>query len=421
MNRRYFVISALTVSVQYYDYQLFGFLAAKVAPYFFPDDQNIIQLLNTYLVLALAMAVKPIGSIVLGKIGDRDGRPASFRLSLIGTAISSIILFASPSFSQVGYLAIFLLLIARMLVCACVTSGSDGVRIYIYENIEKHRQCYGIGLTALFTQSGTLIAALAALVTTLEIMPEYLWKYAFLFGACMSFLVLYMMAKIDMKEGSRDQFIQEKKDRKIDELHNTSFKRIISNNFSLFITCIFLAGAMGSTNQFILIFFGTYNFEILETIHKSEMKMYIVAAIFIYMIFSVISGIIADKYGKFQTVFLGAICCIVLTILQMKVISRGEVSCLLYLLLAANMPFITMPGAAIYKKAIPIAIRYRLFSLSHAIGSIFISAPTAYISTLIYHKTLLSWAPFCYFITTLLVISLTLLLLKNHIKNMDFE
>lgn len=401
--------------VQYYDYQLFGFLAAKVAPYFFPSDENIIQLLNTYLLLALAMAVKPIGSIILGKIGDRDGRPASFRLSLIGTGVASLILFACPSFNQIGYLAILLLLIARMLICACVTSGSDGVRIFIYENIEKHRQCYGVGMTALFTQAGALMAALVALLVTLDSVPEYLWKFSFLLGACMSFAVLFLMAKIGMKEGAKDKFIKDSNNKESGKFKDLSLKDIVKDNISLFITCIFLAGAMGSTNQFILIFFGTYNFEILGTIDKSAMKMYIVAAIIIYMIFSIISGIIADRYSKFGSIFCGAIFCIVLSILQMKVVASGEVSRVLYLLLAVGLPFITMPGAAIYKEAIPISIRYRLFSLSHSIGSIFISAPTAYLSTLIYHKTLLSWAPFCYFIGTLLVISFTLLLLRARI------
>ena len=50
------------------------------------------------------------------------------------------------------------------------------------------------------------------------------------------------------------------------------------------------------------------------------------------------------------------------------------------------MPFITMPAAAIFKQSIPIAIRYRLFALSHSIGSVVISAPTAFLSTFIYHK-----------------------------------
>lgn len=419
MNKKFFIISALTVYVQYYDYQIFGFLAAKIAPYFFPSDENIVQLLNTYLILALAMIAKPVGSIILGEIGDRKGRPVSFRLSLIGTAIASIILFVCPSYNQIGFLAIFFLLIARMLVCSCVTSGSDGVRIFIYENIEQYRQCYGVGMTALFTQAGTLMAALVAFLVTLDVVPEYLWKFSFLLGAIMSLVVLYMMAKIGIKEDSENQFIKDRKNDISDYSRNLSIRELVKNNLSLFITCVFLAGALGSTNQFIWIFFGTYSFEILGVIGKSEMKIYIVLAIIMYMIFSVMSGIVADKYGRLKTTFVGSIFCMVAVIMQMNVIASGQISMALYLLVAIGMPFVTIPGAVIYKESIPIAVRYRLFSLSHSIGSILISAPTAYISTLVYHKTLLNWAPFCYFITILFVISLALILLRRRIYNMQ--
>ena len=129
MTKTNFIISVLTVFVQYYDYHLFGFMAANISTYFFPADEVIIQLLNTYLIMSIAMLAKPIGSIVLGKIGDLKGRSNSFKISLIGTAIASFVLFATPSYQQIGWLACASLLICRMAICTFVTGGSDGVRI----------------------------------------------------------------------------------------------------------------------------------------------------------------------------------------------------------------------------------------------------------------------------------------------------
>ena len=67
------------------------------------------------------------------------------------------------------------------------------------------------------------------------------------------------------------------------EFKNSSTKNIIYANWKLFLLCILLAGGVGSTNQFIIIFFGTYNFEILETIDRSSMQSYITIAIVFYM------------------------------------------------------------------------------------------------------------------------------------------
>ena len=53
----------------YYDYHLFGFMAANIAANFFPADEVVTQLLNTYLLMAVAMIAKPLGAIIFGKMG----------------------------------------------------------------------------------------------------------------------------------------------------------------------------------------------------------------------------------------------------------------------------------------------------------------------------------------------------------------
>ena len=88
----------------------------------------------------------------------------------------------------------------------------------------------------------------------------------------------------------------------------------------------------------------------------------------------------------------------------------------LFITIAAVMPFITMSSAAILKQSIPVAIRYRLFSLSHAIGSVILSAPTAFLSTLLYHETGITWLPVCYFMVMILLISFSLYHLNKHTK-----
>ncbi len=408
MTKKSFAISVLTVFIQYYDYHLFGFLAANIASHFFPADEAITQLINTYFVMAIAMIAKPIGAIVFGKIGDLKGRSNSFRISLIGTASASMILFATPSYESVGLLSCFLLLICRMTICALVTSGSDGVRIYIYEHIPKSKQCLGIGITTLFTLAGSLTASLSAWFFTLNHFPEYSWRFAFLLGGIMGIFVIIAMKITGFKDTT-----EIKDDINFEEFKNASTKNIVYKNWKLFLLCILLAGGIGSTNQFIIIFFGTYNFEILETIDRSSMQSYITIAIVFYMIFGIISGYFADKFNRYRITLLGSISVIICSTILMLKLNNLVLSPFTYIAITASLPFITMPAAAILKQSIPKSIRYRLFSLSHAIGSVFISAPTALLSTFIYKKTNLAWLPICYFITTILVISFALYFLNK--------
>lgn len=400
MNKRSFFISVFTVFVQYYDYHLYGFLAAKISLHFFPADDVVKRMLSTYLIMALAMIAKPIGSVLLGRIGDERGRSVSFSISLCGTALGSLILFLTPSFSSVGYAAILLLLAGRMLICASASSGSDGVRIFIYENVTKSRQCFGVGVTSVFTQAGTLLGALAAFATTLDALPEYAWKFSFLFGTIMASLLLLLLRLIEIDEDAL------KAKRQMTEFRELSIKTAIMSNLKLFITCIFLAGAIGGTNQFIIIFFGTYCFEILQIVDRSLMKTYIAVAILVYMMFSIVAGFIADRIIRIKVVYFGVIGALIMSALLAASLSsaRASFSPALYFGITFFLPFITMPGAAIYKEAIPIEIRYRLFSLSHAIGSIFISAPTAFLSTLFFDLTDSPAAPIGYFISIIIII-----------------
>ena len=413
MTRKSFIISFLTVFIQYYDYHLYGFLAANIASHFFPADEAITQLINTYFIMAIAMIAKPIGAIVFGKIGDLKGRSNSFKISLIGTALASIILYATPSYESIGLVACFLLLICRMVMCALVTSGSDGVRIYIYEHISKSKQCLGIGITAFFTLAGSLIASLSAWFFTLNHFSKYSWKFAFLLGGIMGILVIIAMKITNFKDEAKI-----KDDINFEEFKNLSIIKIIYSNWKLFLLCILLAGGIGSTNQFIIIFFGTYNFEILETIDRSLMQTYITIAIMFYMIFSIVSGYFADKFNKYYITILGSSLVIICSLILMLSLADFVLNPFAYIAIAASLPFVNMPAAAILKQSIPKSIRYRLFSLSHAIGSVFISAPTALLSTFLYKKTNLSWIPICYFIAIILMISFALYYLnKRAIKD----
>jgi MFS family permease len=414
LNKKTFAISALIVFVQYYDYHLFGFLAANIASHFFPKDDIVIQLLNIYFLMSVAMIAKPLGAIIFGRLGDLNGRSNSFIISLSGTSIASFILFITPSNELIGLFSVLIVLLCRMVISALVSSGSDGVRIFIFEHIKSSRQCFGISITTIFTLLGSLVASLSATAFSSGYLQNYNWKFSFLLASVFGFIVIIIMKitgfKDEMKISNQPKF---------EKFKDLSIYEILKTNKSLFALCILLIGAIGSTNQFILIFFGTYNFQVLKTVEKAQMQKYISISIVIYMVFSIVAAIVADKFVKYKTTLIASFVLLIVSFFQCYYLSKLEVSTVLLFLTSATLPFITMPGVVILKQSIPISIRYRLFSLSHAIGSIIISAPTAFISTFIYHQTNISWLPICYFIVTILVISFALYKLNQRILFSD--
>jgi MFS family permease len=135
------------------------------------------------------------------------------------------------------------------------------------------------------------------------------------------------------------------------------------------------------------------------------MQLYTSVAIILYMIFAIIGGMAADFFGRKIVTSIAFVVLFAITVMMIVTIAHGESSPALFFASNIALPFFTMPALAFLKQSIPIVIRYRIFSLAHAIGSICISAPTAFFSTLMYHKTKLAWLPITYFLTTIVMIA----------------
>ena len=160
MTKKSFLIAAFGALSQYYDHHLFGFLAAAISKSFTPATDPVVALLNTYFIMAIAVCAKPVVAFFLGRIGDIYGRSATLKISLIGTSLASILISITPGYHYIGIIAALILLIARMIIVALVSSGTDGVRLYVYEHIGKTRQCFGNGLVTCSALAGSFVASM---------------------------------------------------------------------------------------------------------------------------------------------------------------------------------------------------------------------------------------------------------------------
>lgn len=399
MTKRVFFLSVFGLIVQYYDHHLFGLLAATLSTHFIPAGDPVIQLLNTYFIMAIAVIAKPIGAFVLGRIGDVYGRSATFTISLLGASAASLVISIIPGYKHIGVMSALILLIAKMGSVAVISSGTDGVRLFIYEQIGKERQCLGTGLAVSSTLIGTLIASLSAWFFTLEAMPSYSWRFAFLLGSLMGLSML--LVRRHFKVGEND-FVKDVPD--YDAFKDKSTLTIIRKNFKLFIIGMLVAGSISSTNHFYILFFGTYNFDVLHSLSRSTMQFYTSIGITLYIIFAIVGGVIADYFGRRLVASIAFAILIAITIAMMVTMSSGHMKPLLYFANMSVLPFFIMPTMALLKQSIPVVIRYRIFSLAHAVGSIAIGTPTAFLSLLMFRKTGLAWLPVCYFLATIMII-----------------
>jgi MHS family proline/betaine transporter-like MFS transporter len=398
MNKQSFIITGLSSIVQYYDYHLFGFLAASIAKNFFPANNQATNLINTYLIMFIAVLAKPLGSVILGRIGDIFGRQKTIDISIFFLAVASLVISILPTFNTIGVASCLLLLIARMCIAAFASSGSDGARLYIYEKTNNKRKNFSSGLSTLFSLTGSFSASISAWFFTLNSMPEYFWRFAFLLGS-VSGVVLIFLRKVYIDK-NEDALLQQEDN--YDTYKKMPLLKIIKQHFWLLFLCTIIAGGIGGVYQFNFIFLAAYNAEILQVIDLSSMQFYRSIGIIAYIIFSIISGILADKIGPRTVATVAATILIALSIFNCYLINNGKFFIEVYLLNSACLPLLNIPSLTLIKGAIPKVIRYRLFSLSHSLGSIAISGPMSLIATKIYQWSAIKCLPLFYFMAIVL-------------------
>ena len=89
--RKVIAASAIGNFVEWFDFAVYGFLAVTIASLFFPPGNPTLALLQTFAVFAVSFALRPLGGIVFGALGDRLGRKRILSLTILLMAGSTTV------------------------------------------------------------------------------------------------------------------------------------------------------------------------------------------------------------------------------------------------------------------------------------------------------------------------------------------
>ena len=190
--------------IEWYDFALYGYLAPVLSLLFFPNDNEIISLLETYGVFAAGFIMRPIGAVIFGYIGDRISRRTELFLSVILMAIPTFLLGTLPTYAQIGIIAPILLILLRLVQGLSVGGEFTGSVTYVAETAPQHRR----GFTASFVNVGSMTGLLLGLgIVTLmtHLLPDtnlqrWGWRLPFLFGGILGVLGLYIRSNLPISE-----------------------------------------------------------------------------------------------------------------------------------------------------------------------------------------------------------------------------
>src|SRR5215471_4867142 len=119
--------------LEWYDFAVFGYFAPFISSQFFPADDPVAGLINTFGIFAAGYLMRPIGGVLFGQIGDRLGRARALRLSIFVMAVPTTLIAVLPTHAQVGILAPVLLIILRLAQGLSVGEEFIGSCCYLIE------------------------------------------------------------------------------------------------------------------------------------------------------------------------------------------------------------------------------------------------------------------------------------------------
>lgn len=383
MHKEYssYIIAILATIVRYYDYALFGLSASVVSKTFMPGADDSDQMLLFFAVFSLAVIARPLGSVVYGKIGDKAGRIVSMKLSTIIAAISTGVIALIPSFASWGVLSVVLLTLCRMMFLMSLAGEIDAIKIFVAEKIGKKRRNFAIGIVAFSSQLGVILASFMYHISISVEGMESLWRLNFVLGALLGSIVILFRGYLKESQAFLDS-----KSRISPEVNSSVIDLIIENRLKFFLSMI-ANGMLGGGYHFLIIFLGTFAGNVADVITKSQAASSNVILIALYAIGCFISGYLADKTTAAKQILFALSLTIACAIIMEFLITQGGFSFSLHRILVFLVPFYSVPCTVKLQSLFPMAIRMRMYSLSHSIGSMVFSSTAPFVCMLIWRQT----------------------------------
>jgi len=200
-SRRAVTAAVIGNVLEWYDFAVYGYVAAIIGKNFFPGTDETTELLKAFLTFGLGFVARPIGGIVIGRMGDTHGRKAALLLTIFLMALGTVLIGVLPTYASIGFAAPALLLFARLMQGFSTGGEWGGSTAFIVEWAPKGRR----GLFGSFQQMsvvaglllGSAFAALLNTVLTPAQMGDWGWRIPFLVGGLLGPIGIYMRRTIE--------------------------------------------------------------------------------------------------------------------------------------------------------------------------------------------------------------------------------
>ncbi len=302
-ERKVVMASSLGTVFEWYDFYLYGSLAAVIGKHFFSGVNETTAFIFALMAFAAGFAVRPFGAIFFGRLGDLMGRKKTFLATMLIMGVSTILVGMLPGYETIGVAAPIILVGLRLLQGLALGGEYGGAATYVAEHAPPGKR----GLFTSWIQTtatGGLLMSLVVILICRNLTGDQFdvwgWRIPFLLSSIM--LIFSMYVRLKLNESPVFKKMKEE-----GKTSGTPLKDAFANKKNLKVVLFSLLGGTAGqavvwyTGQFYALYFLTQTLKLDATTANWMMALSLLIATPFFVIF----GGLSDKIGRKPIIILG--------------------------------------------------------------------------------------------------------------------
>src|SRR5213594_4460885 len=198
--RRVVIAAAVGNVIEWYDFYIFGSLAALLSVKFFAAGAAGAALIKTVGTFTAGFLIRPFGAFVFGRVGDRVGCKYTFLVTLSGMGLSTALIGVIPSYAQIGLAAAIILFCLRLIQGLCLGGEYGGAITYVAEHVSDEKRGYYTGWLQTSPTLG-IVLSLAVIIGTRKLLgteafSAWGWRIPFLLSLVLVTVAIHIRLRL---------------------------------------------------------------------------------------------------------------------------------------------------------------------------------------------------------------------------------
>ncbi|HVM83752.1 MAG TPA: MFS transporter, partial [Candidatus Binatia bacterium] len=298
--------SSLGTVFEWYDFYLYGSLAAIISKQFFSGVNPTAGFIFALMAFAAGFAVRPFGALVFGRVGDLVGRKYTFLITITIMGLSTFVVGLLPSYASVGIVAPVILIALRLLQGLALGGEYGGAATYVAEHAPAGRRGYMTSWIQTTATLGLFLSLLVILGCRLGLGEDAFGAWGWRIPFLVSIILLAFSVYIRLKLSESPVYQRMKAEGKGSTAPLTeSFLRWPNLRLVILALLGLTAGqaVVWYTGQFYALFFLT---QILK-VSATTANVLIALSLLIGTPFFIVFGALSDRIGRKRIIMAGCL------------------------------------------------------------------------------------------------------------------